>query len=169
MCLFILTRKDGTPFDVTSVTEEDIIKICMGLGHTHPMGVLCYSAMELVALFLFASDMQCTACGDVKTIVLHHDEVQVRAYMVVVDGEPLGTQPPALEGEVHLPTGNPQPSGETLQCLQASRGDLADKELHQLMEDLHQEVALCELDAPLRSHPPRPWEKPTREWKSKSG
>ena len=51
MCLFILTRKDGILFDVTSVSEEDIMEICIRLGHTHPMGVLHYSAMEMVALF----------------------------------------------------------------------------------------------------------------------
>ena len=40
MCLFILTEKDGTPFDVTSESEEDIMEICIILGHTHPMSVL---------------------------------------------------------------------------------------------------------------------------------
>ena len=43
--------QDGTPFNVTSVMEEDIIEICIRLGHTHPMGVLCYSVTELVILF----------------------------------------------------------------------------------------------------------------------
>ena len=42
-CILILTKRDGTPFNVTSVLEEDIIEICIWLGHTHPMGVLCYS------------------------------------------------------------------------------------------------------------------------------
>ena len=58
MYLFILTRKDGTPFDVTSVSEEDIVEMCTRLGHTHPMGVLCYLVMELVALFHSREDMQ---------------------------------------------------------------------------------------------------------------
>ena len=40
MCVFIITCKDGTPFDVTSITEEDIVQICMMLGHIHPLGVL---------------------------------------------------------------------------------------------------------------------------------
>ena len=51
ICVLILTKRDGTLFDVTSVLEEDIIKICIWLGHTHPMGVLCYSAMESIMLF----------------------------------------------------------------------------------------------------------------------
>ena len=55
--------------------------------------------------------MQCATCRAIKAIVLHDktnairtyspSEVQVRAYMIAVDGEPLGTQPPPLEGEVH--------------------------------------------------------------------
>ena len=56
--IFIVTRKDGTLLDVTSVSEEDIIKICMTLGHTHPLGVLWYSATELVALFCTTEEMQ---------------------------------------------------------------------------------------------------------------
>ena len=50
-------------------------------------------------------------------------------------------------GEPHLPTGNPQPGGGTLP-LQAELGNLTDQELYQLLEDLHQVVALCELNAP---------------------
>ena len=40
MCMFIMMCKDGTPFDVTSITEEDIMQLCMTLGHIHPLGVL---------------------------------------------------------------------------------------------------------------------------------
>ena len=42
MYVFIIMQKDGTPFDVTSVMEEDIVQLCMTLGHTHPLGVLQY-------------------------------------------------------------------------------------------------------------------------------
>ena len=59
ICMFILTRKDGTLFDVTSVTEEDIVEICMTWGHTHPLGVLWYLATELWA-----------SCGAVKATEL---------------------------------------------------------------------------------------------------
>ena len=51
-------QKDCTLFDVTSVLEEDIVQLCMTLGHTHPLGVLPFSAMELVALFHTAEEMQ---------------------------------------------------------------------------------------------------------------
>ena len=58
MCMFILMWEDGTPFDVTSVTEEDIMEICVTLGHTHPLGVLRYLVTELVALFHMTEEMQ---------------------------------------------------------------------------------------------------------------
>ena len=69
-CLFVVTRPDGTPFDVTSVSEEDIVEICIKLGHTHPLGVLHYLAMESVALFCTTEDMQCVTHGAVKVMVL---------------------------------------------------------------------------------------------------
>ena len=40
--IFIVTRKDGTLLNVTSVLEEDIVEICATLRHTHPLGVLWY-------------------------------------------------------------------------------------------------------------------------------
>ena len=52
---------------------------------------------------------------------------------------------------------NPHPGGQTPHCIQAHLGDLADNELCQLLEDLHQEVSLCELNAPPRSPPPMLW------------
>ena len=51
ICIFIVMRKDGTPLNVTSVSEEDIIEICVTLWHTHTLGVLWYLTMESVALF----------------------------------------------------------------------------------------------------------------------
>ena len=57
ICIFIVTRKDGTPLNVTSVSEEDIIEKCVTLGHTHPLGVLQYLAIELVALFCTTEEM----------------------------------------------------------------------------------------------------------------
>ena len=70
MCLFILTRQDGTPFDATSVSEEDIVEICIRLGHTPPIGVLCYLVMELVALFCSTEAMQHATYEAIKVMVL---------------------------------------------------------------------------------------------------
>ena len=104
MCLFILTRKDGTPFDVTSVSEEDIMEICVRQGHTHPMGVLHYSAVELVALFYSTEDIQHATHGAVKVTVLQDkaiairarapSETHIRAYMIAVGGDPSKLQSP---------------------------------------------------------------------------
>ena len=111
MCVFLVTRNDGTPFDSTSMLEEDILQICVALGHTHPLGVLWYSATESVALFCMTEEMQ--------------------------------------------------QGGSTLHCLQAELGDLTDQELQQLMEDLHQEITLCELHAPPSNPQPTPWGEPS--------
>ena len=66
ICVFIEMRKDGTLLDVTSVSEEDIIEICVTLGHTHPLGVLWYLATYSVALFCTTKEMH----GAVKAMEL---------------------------------------------------------------------------------------------------
>ena len=62
MCLVMLTRRDGTPMDASSVTEEEIIEICITMGHIHPLGVLHYSTMESVVLFRLTDELQCATC-----------------------------------------------------------------------------------------------------------
>ena len=108
MCILILMKRDGTPFDVTSVLGEDIIKICVRLGYTHPVGVLCYSVMELIVLFQSADNMQHATCSAIKAAVLWEEAIAIRAsappetcmraYMTAVVGKPSRTQPPTLEG-----------------------------------------------------------------------
>ena len=78
----------------------------------------------------------------------------IRAYMVVVGGEPSGSHHPTPDRE-----GNLQHSpcdchlgGSTPCQLQASLGDLADDKLWQLMEDLYWEVTLRELNEPAETH-----------------
>ena len=135
------------------------MEICIRLGHTHLMGVLHYSAMELVALFHSIEDMQCANHGAIKVTVLQDEAITVRAmvpsefyvkaYVRAVGGDPSKLQsPPSEEGELHPPTDNPNLSGETLWHLQVELGNLADHELHQLMEDLCQEIAHHELNVP---------------------
>ena len=110
MCIFILTRGDGTLFDASSILEEDIIKICIQLGHTHPEGVLQYSAIESVMLFHTMDKLQIAVCGVVKALTCcmmkplefrtsPPSATHMRAYMAVVNGEPSGTQPPPSDGE----------------------------------------------------------------------
>ena len=76
-------------------------------------------------------------------------ETHVRAYLTAVGGKPSRTQPPPSEGEgnlIHLlvtPTWVGKPH-----TISAYFGNLADHKLHQLMENLCQEVTLPELNAP---------------------
>ena len=93
-----LTRKNGTPLNVTSVLEEDIVEICVTLGHTHPLGVLWYSAMELVALFCTTEEMQWASCSAIKATELWDEPIAVqtvapsehhlRAYIAILGGDP---------------------------------------------------------------------------------
>ena len=155
MCILILTRGDDTLFDASSIQEEDIIEICIWLGHTHPEGVLWYSAIKLVMLFHSTDKLQVMAHGVIKAMMMWHKEAirvrtslpfatHVRAYMAVVNGEPSGMQSstPDREGEPQLSPCDPYLGGRTLHQLQVNLGDLADDELQQLMEDLCWEVAL---------------------------
>ena len=73
MTLFVLTRGNGTLFDASSILEEDIIEICIWLGHTHPEGVLQYSAIESVMLFHTMDELQIMVCGVVKAMTLHDE------------------------------------------------------------------------------------------------
>ena len=145
---FILDKKDGTAFDVTSILEEDIIEICIWLGHKHPMGVLHYSVIESIVLFQLADDMQCATHGAIKVMVLCEEAIAIRA------SPPSATHVRGLYGhsglvtihnptstlrgekELHLPAGNSHTGGEILHHLHTELGDLADNELCQLMEDL---------------------------------
>ena len=142
-----LNKKDGTLFDVTSIQEEDIMEICVWLGHTHLLGVLHYTMRESIILFQSVDVMESAMHGAIKAMVLYNEPIAVgatnpskthlKAYMTTVGGE-----------EPHLPPGNPHPGGGTPHHLQVELGDLADLELCQLLEDLCGEVTLCELNAP---------------------
>ena len=77
MCLFIITWKDGTLFDATAVTKEDIIKMCVKMGHTHPLGVLCYSRMELIAQFCSTEEMQHATHKAIKVTHLQEEAIAI--------------------------------------------------------------------------------------------
>ena len=173
MCIFIITHKDGTPFEVTSIMEEDIVQLHMTLGHIHPLGVLCYSASDLVVLFCMAQEMLQASRGAIKATELHDKliavkivaptEPHVKAYITVGEGYPTKPQslPSEEEDDVNPPTGNPNQGGGTPQYLHAELGHLTDRELWQLVEDLQQEIALCELHAPASNPQPTPLGKPS--------
>ena len=58
LCLVSITRRDDTMMDASSISEEDIIEICITKSHTHPLGVLHYSTMESVVLFHSLDELQ---------------------------------------------------------------------------------------------------------------
>ena len=98
-------------------------------------------------------------------------ETHVKAYIIAVgwDSSKPQSPPSEEEGESHSPPDNPHPSGKTLHHLQADLGNLTDHELLQLVEDPHQEITLCELNAPPRSPPPMPWGHPSGSGNPKEG
>ena len=152
LCLVSLTRRDGTLMDASSVSEVDIIEICIPKGQTNPLGVLCYSAMELVVLFCSTDKLQCATHRIVKGRELQGEAITVKAmapseahtkYLVT-----LHLNPSNREGEPHTPLQQTPPSRGTLHCLQAELWDLANHELYQLMEDLTQEIVQHEVNVP---------------------
>ena len=57
-------------------------------------------------------------------------------------------KPTTRDGEPHTPPQQTPPSEGTPHCLHAELGDLNDNKLQQLMQDLTQEIAQCELTVP---------------------
>ena len=98
MYVFIMMQKDATPFNVTSVTQEDIVEIFVTLGHTHPLVVLQFLATESLALFDKVKEMQQASCGAIKVMELHDKSItirttaplepHIRAYITVGGGDP---------------------------------------------------------------------------------
>ena len=89
----------------------------------------------------------------------HHIEV----YIAVVGGDHSKLQSPPSEGRViliHLLVTLTW-VGTLCVAFQAELDDLADQDLWQLMEDLCQEITLCELHAPPSNPQPTPWEEPS--------
>ena len=53
------------------------MEICVILGHTHPLGVLWYLAVELVALFCTTEEMQWASHGAVKATELQDEPIAI--------------------------------------------------------------------------------------------
>ena len=152
LCLHI-TRRDDTLMDVSSISEEDIIEICVMKGHTHPLGVLHYSATESVGLFHSPDELQQATHGIIKTTEFQGEAIIVRAMApleahVTVYIAMSNTNPSNGERELHTHPQQTPLSGGTPCHLQAELGDLANHELHQLMQDLIQEIVQCQIHVP---------------------
>ena len=79
-------------------------------------------------------------------------KAHIKAYLMIEHQNPL-----QREGEPSTPPKQTPPSGGTLHHLQVELGDLDDHELQQLVEELRQEIALHDGNAPPSSPPPNPW------------
>ena len=131
----------------------------------HPLGMLQYSAMELVVLYQSVKDVNCTHRVLPDMMEFHNEAIMVWTMapvtvQVATFQSMWCSNPPTGEGELHtLPYQTP-PNEETPCCIHAQLGDLNDSELQQLIWDLSREIAQCELTAPSSNPPPRDWAHP---------
>ena len=104
-----VTRREDTPIDASSISEEDIIEICVTKDHTHPLGVLYYSAMESVVPFCSMDELQCATHQVVKTMELQVEAITVRAmapseaYITVYVATSHSNPSNGRESHIHLP------------------------------------------------------------------
>ena len=162
LLVILITRGDGTPLDASSITEEDIVEICVRRAHAHPLGVLWYSAAELVILFGHPKDVNRAHCTLPDMMELHDEAVTVwtmapKEAHVTVFHTMWHLNPTAGDGEPHTPPHQTPLNEETLHHIHAQLGDLNNRELQQLVKDLLQEIVQHKLTAP----PPRDWACPS--------
>ena len=153
-------KRDGTLLDASSISEEDIVELCIGRAHTRPLGVLWYSAADSVVFLNSAADVNCTqhALLDVMEFrdeavairTMAPTEVQITAFQAM-----WCSNPAAGTGEAHTPPYRTPPNEETPRRIHAQLGDLNDDELRQLVRDLSQEIAQCKSTAPPQLSPSR--------------
>ena len=153
LLLIIITKGDDTPIDASSISEEDIIEICIQRAHTHPLGVLQYSTVEWVILVAKLKDVNCIHRNLPDMTELHNEAITVRtmapaeAHIAAFTAMWCSNQTTG-DGKPHTPSYQTPPSKETPCCLHTQLGDLNDNELSQLVKDLMQEIAQCELIVP---------------------
>ena len=102
ICILSATWGDGTPLCTTSFKEEDMVKLCVGLGQDHPEGVLQLSDTETVLAFQYGSDMMATMCCLTVATVWHGEPIklctcppmntQVKDYVATRSSHPSGTE-----------------------------------------------------------------------------
>ena len=51
ICILAATKGDGTPCHSDTFQEEDMVKLCTGLGQVHPEGVLWLTDTEAILIF----------------------------------------------------------------------------------------------------------------------
>ena len=104
--------------DASSISEEDIVEICIKKGHTHPLGVLHYSPMESIVLFNTMEDLNHASHGlvdmtelqdnAITVVTLAPTEAHIASFTMVWHSKPtLG------DGELHTPPQQTPPSEGT--------------------------------------------------------
>ena len=129
------------------------MELCVRRVHTHPLGVLWYSAADSVVLFSNVTDVNHTqhVLPDVSEF---HDEAIATRTMALVQAhitafiEMWHSNPAAGEGELHTPPYQTPPNEETPHRIHVQLDDLNDHELRQLVRDLSQEIVQCKSTAP---------------------
>ena len=134
LLVVLITKGDGTPLDASSISEEDIVEICVRRAHIHPLGVLWYSAAESVILFGNVADVNCTQCILPAMMEFPDEAVTVwtmapTQVQVIVFQAMWHLNPTAGDGEPHTPPYQTPPNEETPHCIHAQLGDLNDSEL----------------------------------------
>ena len=109
-----------------------------------------------------ADELKCASHGIVEITDLQDEAIMVKA-MAPLEAHITAymtawhLKPSKGDGELHTPPKQTPPSGGTPHHLQVDLGDLINHELQQLVEELHQEITQCEMNAPLSSPPPSKW------------
>ena len=148
-----ITKGDGTPLDASSITEEDMVEICVRRAHTCPLGVLQYSAVESVVLFGNVTDVNRTHCV-LPDVMEFQDKAVTVQTMAPIEAQVTAFQAmwhsnlTAGDGELHTPPYRTPPDEETPCHIHAQLGDLNYSELQWLIRDLLQEIVQCKLTAP---------------------
>ena len=120
--------------DASSISEEDIMEICIQRAHTHPLGVLWYSTAESVLLFGSLKDVNHAHHTLLDVMELCNEAITVgtvaptKAHIAAFT-KMWHSNPTTGDGEPHTPPYQTPPSEETLCCLHAQLGDLNDSEL----------------------------------------
>ena len=132
--------------DASSISEEDIVEICIKQGHTHLLGVLHYSAVESVVLFLTSDNLKRATHDITGDTELHDEAITVKAMAPTEDHISTYTtvwcaKPSKGGGRPHTPPQQTPTGGETPCHLHVELSDLNSHELHQLVTDLNQELA----------------------------
>ena len=65
--------------DASSISEEDIVELCIRMGHIHPLGVLCSSAMESIVLFSLVDELQRATHAVIRVTELRGEAINIRA------------------------------------------------------------------------------------------